>query len=317
MRAATPFTIVMGIGTMLASLAPETACSSRRRPAADGASTSVVATVEGTPIRAADIAAQMRAKGIGAVPALSDLVTFEILARAAAAGTEAPNRDEQEQLRNLKVQRLVERDVEPLISPAAIEDGEVRAVYERGKARFVHGRLVQIQILCLFTGARMKPEPRARVEDYARRLQALLQKPASTGSGAGAEAAGPDFEAIAKDPVWIDRKVSFTTVWQQEDQPFPPVVGRAVQTLSRRGDTTELVGDETGYYIARYLAEKPPENLSFAEAEPFIRREMYEPWRRQKFLQLSLDMSRAHDIEVFPENFPRLAAESPEPPSPP
>ncbi len=314
MRAATRFMLVMGIGTMLASLAPETGCSSRPRRPADRASTPVVATVGGIPIRAADIAAQMRARNIGAVQALSDLMTFEILARAAAAETQDPTRGEQQELRALKVQRLVEREIEPGISPAAIEDGEVRAVYERGKARFVHDRLVQIQILCLFTGARMKPEPRARVEDNARRLRALLQTRVPTARGAAA--APPGFEEIAKDPIWIDRKVSLTTVWQQEDQPFPPVVGRAVQALSRPGDTTDLVGDETGYYIARYLAEKPPENVSFAEAEPLIRREMYEPWRRQKFLQLSLGMSRTHDIEVFPENFPRLA-ESPEPPSPP
>jgi hypothetical protein len=313
-RAATPFTIVMGIGTLLASLAPETACSSQRRRPADRASTPLVATVGGTPIRAADIAAQMRAKSIGAMQALSDLMTFEILARAAAPEAEDPTREEQEELRDLKVQRLVEREIEPRISPAAIEDGEMRSVYERGKARFVHDRLVQIQILCLFTGARMKPEARARVEDNARRLRALLQTRVPTARGA--TAAAPGFEEIAKDPVWIDRKVSLTTVWQQEDQPFPLVVGRAVQALSRPGDTTDLVGDETGYYIARYLAEKAPENVSFADAEPLIRREMYEPWRRQKFLQLSLGMSRAHDIEVFPENFPRLAAESPEPPSP-
>ena len=102
-------------------------------------------------------------------------------------------------------------------------------------------------------------------------------------------------------PEWVERNVSFTTVWQGEDAPFPRVVGRAVAALTRPGDTTDVVGDDTGYYIARYVAERPAENVSFAQAAPGLREEMFEPWRRQRFLQLAMEMAKDHDITVDPE----------------
>jgi hypothetical protein len=113
------------------------------------------------------------------------------------------------------------------------------------------------------------------------------------------------FLALGSDPTWTEKKVSFsaTTVWQDEEEPFPPVVGRAVSRLARRGDTTDVVGDETGFYVARYLAERPPENVSFAAARPILAAEMWEPWRRQKFLTLTLELAGAHAVEAFPDNF--------------
>ncbi len=260
----------------------------------------VVALVAGTPIYAADVAVQMRGRRVDARRALDDLVVFELLARAATdlflSGTDGA---EDKAIQSAKVERLIEREIEPRIAKDAISDGEVRALYDRGKTRFVHGRLVQIAVLCVFTGARMRVEPRARAESNARALKAYVDGLASKTALA--------FESIAKDAAWIERKVSVTTVWQGEDEPFPAGVGRAVAALSKPGDTTDLVGDETGYYIALYLSERPPENVSFPEASPRLREEMYEPWRRRRFLQLSQDMSNGHDIQVFPENFALLA----------
>ena len=292
--------ITAGAWMALVPLAAGAGCRRQEFVPVGGLPTQVVATVAGTPIHAADVAAQMGRAGVDARHALEELVTFEILARAAANQAPiSPDPIEREAQRNVKVQRLIEREIEPRLAPNAIDDSDVRAIYERGKARFVHGRLVQVEVLCLFTGARMNVEPRARVEENGRKLQAFLSTRPTANAG--------DFDAIAKDPVWIDRKVSITTVWQDREHPFPPVVGRAVQSLSQPGDTTDLVGDETGYYIARYISEKPPEDISFAQAAPGIRQEMYEPWRRQRFLQLSLALAQGHDIEVFPETFPRLA----------
>jgi hypothetical protein len=289
-----------GAWMTLVPLAAGASCRRQEFIPVGGPSTEVVATVAGAPIHAADVAAQMGRSGVDARRALEELMTFEILARAAAnQAPTSPDPVEREAQRNVKVQRLIEREIEPRLAPDAIDDSDVRALYERGKARFVHGRLVQVAVLCLFSGARMKAEPRARVEENAQKLRAFLASRPTAEAG--------DFDAIAKDPVWIDRKVSVTTVWQDRDHPFPPVVGRAVQSLSRPGNTTDLVGDETGYYIARYISEKPAEDISFAQAAPGIRQEMYEPWRRQRFLQLSLAMAHGHDIEVFPETFPRLA----------
>jgi hypothetical protein len=267
----------------------------------------IVATVADVSITAAQVALQMRQADRTARDALQDLVTFEILAHAAARGSppiEAADMSDpiSTTLAALKVQRLLEREIEPRLARDAIPDSDVRSVYERAKVRFVHGRLVQVAVLCVFTGARMKSEPRARAEANARELKKFVDESRSRNM---------ELEAIAKDPRWLDRKVSFTKVWQAGDTPFPVVVGRAVAKLSRPGDTTDLVGDETGYYIARYVSERPPTNVPLAEAAPLIRDEMYESWRRARFLQLSTDMAAGHDVQVFPDNFPLLVEAAP------
>lgn len=282
------------------ALATSVSCgrSGSELPAQRGITTAAapVANVAGQAILADDVVAQMRRFHVDARTALEHLVTFELLARAAgAAGTSEADTgvDARQRVQAVKIQRLVEREIEPHLAKTAISEAEVRALYERGKARFVHGRLVQIAVLCVFTGARLKPEPRARAEANARALKAFVDHQADRTPAA--------FEDIAAKPAWAERNVSFTTVWQGDDAPFPPVVGRAVAALSKPGQTTELVGDETGYYIARYIAERPPENVPFAQAAPTLRDEMFEPWRRQRFIQLTMAMSNGHDIEVFPD----------------
>lgn len=253
----------------------------------------MVAWVDGTPVGAAAVAATARRRGIDARQALEELVVFEVLARAAAAAGVEPDGEDRAAARAAMVARLIEREIEPALAPAAISDAEVRQLYERGKKRYVHGRQVRTAVLCVFTGARMKPAPRARAEETARALAAAV------GASAGRTAA--DFERIAADPVWVDRGVSLTTVWQGADDPFPRVVGDAVLALRRPGDTTALVGDETGHYIARYLDERPPENVGYEEAAPALRAEMYSPWRRQQFLRVTADLAGPHELEAFPE----------------
>lgn len=252
-------------------------------------------------VRSADVMAQARARGIGARQALEELVAVEVLARAAADGATALDADDRERLHALEVQALLRRDIEPRLALESIPDGDVRQLYERGKQRFVHGRLVEVAVLCVFTGARMNPEPRARAAETAKQLSALVAARRTR------EAA--DFAAIAAEPAWVSRQVSATTVLQGEDTPFPAVVGRAAQALTRPGDTTALVGDETGYYIARYVSEKPPETVTFEQAAPRLRAEMYEPWRRRRFLEIVRELANGHEIEILPDRFPLLVEE--------
>lgn len=254
----------------------------------------VVARVDGAPITAADVTAQMAANpGLDRRRALEERIFFEVLARAAAdKDLPPPTSDERAAIVAVEAQRLIERDLEPQLAPSAISDGDVRSLYERGKRRFVHGRMVQVAVAHIFTGARMKAEPRARAEQDAHLLQAALAgRPPHTAA---------ELEALVREPLWAERKVGVTTVWQEvdADEPFPAVVGRALAAL-RPAAMTPLVGDETGYYVALCLDQAPPENRSFAAVAPGLRGEMYQPWRRHRFMQLTADLTSAHDIEVF------------------
>jgi len=256
-----------------------------------------VARVADVAITAAEVAAQMAAfPGRDRRSALEDRITFELLAREAATrALPPPTADERAELVAVEAQRIVAHDLEPRLSRAAISDADVRALYERGKRHFVHGRLVQAAVLHVFTGARMKDEPRARSEENARLLRAALDQHPPRNAA--------ELEALVRQPVWTERKVGVTTVWQdvEGDEPFPAVVGRALRPLDHPGALTPLVGDETGYYVAMYLADSPAENRTFAEAAPELRAEMFEPWRRQRFLRLAMELTSGHDIEASPE----------------
>ena len=257
----------------------------------------MVARVGDVAITAADVAAQMAASpGIDRRRALEDRIIFELLAQEAARhDLPLDTPDERAAVVAVEAQRLVERDIEPRLTRASISDADVRALYERGRSRFVHGRVVQTAVVHIFTGARMKAGPRARAEQNARLLRAAMdaRPPRSVA----------DLEALVKLPEWTERKVGLTKVWQDvdADEPFPPVVARALRSLSSPGALTPLVGDETGYYVAMYLGETPAENRTFADVAPGLRSEMYEPWRRQRFMLLATELTAGHDIEAYPD----------------
>jgi hypothetical protein len=290
-------------GRLLATLAalasvPLTTCGKPAPPPAEAQSSgAIVARVGAVSITAGQLAAQMgRAPGLTVRQALDQRITFEVLAQEAAGAPPVPSPDDLAERKKVEVQRLIEREIEPQLRPESIPEADVRALYQRGKRRFVHGRLVQATVACLFTGARMNDVRRARAEANAKLLAAYLQTHPPRSSA--------DLEAVVKQPEWVDRQISVTTVWQEEQagEPFPAAVGHALSALHKPGDRTPLVGDETGYYIAVYAAEEPPSDQSFEEVAPALRAEMYEPWRRQRFLRLTMDLSAGHDIEVFPEN---------------
>jgi len=288
------------LAVVLTALAIGLAIGCRRdlRPPPEGeGSGPIVARVGAVPITAPQVAAQMaRAPGLTARQALDQRITFEVLAQAAARDPAGPTPEDVQERKRLEVERLVEREIEPQLRPESIPEADVRALYQRGKRRFVHGRLVQATVLCVFTGARMNADRRAHAEANAKLLAAYVDAhPARTTA---------EVEALAKDPQWAGRQVSVATVWQDQEaaEPFPPIVGQALASLHKPGDRTPLVGDETGYYIAFYVAEEPALRQSFEEVAPALRAEMYEPWRRQRFLRLTMDLSAGHDIEVFPEN---------------
>jgi hypothetical protein len=282
-----------------------TGCPGARPPGAAGEGLAspgqaVVARIAGAPVLAREIALDAALRGVTVRAALEDRIRLELFALAAEQSSRPTSTVvDRTLLQSAEVERLLAAEVEPQLRKSAIPPAEVHAMYDRGLQRFVHGRLVQVAVLCIFTGARLPAEPRARAEQNA----GLLRDHVIHHPGTAA-----DFAALSKAPLWLQRNVSFTIVWQGRSEPFPAVVGEATSRLTSPGDTTDLVGDDSGYYLARYIAERAPENVSFADARAELEGAMYEPWRRQRFLQISRQMAQAHDVEVFPQNFAQLTA---------
>ncbi|HEY2899866.1 MAG TPA: peptidylprolyl isomerase [Polyangia bacterium] len=259
-----------------------------------------LARVGAVEIRRSQVAAQMRAAGQTERQALDELIHFELLARAAADSVSPDDPDLRDAVDAVRVQRLIESELEPHLGRDDIPDNVLREVYDRAQKIFVHPRLVDVAMLNVYTGARMKPEPRARAAATARALAERLR--------ASARHSQEEFEAIALDPAWKERKVQFSRVWQAVDDPFPAEVGQQVQRLAKPGDITSMVTAETGFHVATYLGERPAENISFADARARLREQIHGRWRMGRFLEFAQTLAASHTIEAFPE---RLAEGQP------
>jgi hypothetical protein len=233
--------------------------------------------------------------------ALSELISLHLLAER--AHRENPFRPDwfDPELRSALAERLIEREVWPMVQQDSVPDQELRAIYQRAIDAFVHPRLVEAGFLVVFTGASMSPGSRAEREATAKALAAIV---------ASRIIHGPeDFEAIANDPAWRDRHVTFRRTIQGPDQPFSGEVGAEVLKLKAPGDTTPLIQDTDGFFLATYAGEKPPVNQSFAEVRAQLRQRYYERWRVQRIEQLSREMAKGHRVEIHPQRLNQSAPE--------
>lgn len=254
---------------------------------------SIVARVGSVPIYAHEVEAQMVRSESTPRGALDELILLHLLADQ--AHRKNPFRPDwfDPELRSALAERLIEREVWPQIQRDSIPDQELRAIYQNAIFSFVHPRLVDVGLLIVFTGPRMKPGPRAERVQAAKALAAAV---------ASRRIAGPkDFEAIANDPVWAARNVAYQRTFQSPDRPFSHKVGAEVVKLKAPGDTTPLIEDAEGFFLATYAGEKPAENISFAAVREELRQRYYQRWRAQRLEQLARELAEGHQVESHPQ----------------
>jgi hypothetical protein len=261
----------------------------------------VVARVGSVPIYTREVEAQVTRSQSTPHTALDELISLHLLAeRAHRENYFRPDWFDPE-LGSALAERLIERDVWPQIQLDSLPDQELRAIYQSAINAFVHPRLVEAGFLILFTGTGMKPGPLAERESAAKALAATL---------ALRRIAGPDdFEAIANDPTWKSRHVTFRRTVQGPDQPFSRRVGAEVLKLKALGDTTPLMHDTDGFFLATYAGETPPVSQSFTEVRAELRQRYYERWRVQRIEQLSREMAKGHRVEIHPQLLNQSAPE--------
>lgn len=256
----------------------------------------IVAKVGDTPIFAAEVAAVAKERGKTPREALNDLLGFHLLAERARESGVRPPADLSGERRAL-VQRFLERRFEPTTRPEDMPDEVLLRIYNGVRKRYVHSRMVQVAVLVIYTGPLMKKEAAARRAAAAKDLYAELSRRAAL--------TPEDMEAMADEPRGRERKLVFQKVWQDDEGPFRPDVGREMLKLKKRGERTNLLTDSYGFYVALYLDEKPPLNRPFAEVREELRAEAYAPWRQRAFLDLTDGLIKKYRAEQYPE---RLAA---------
>jgi hypothetical protein len=260
----------------------------------------VVARVGEVPIFASQVLAEAKRTARPVREALDDLVVLNLLAERARQAGLQPATASDAKVKSALVQRVLERELEPKLRPEAIPDPVLRPLYDRVKDVFVHPRLVDVAVLAIYTGALMKDEPRKERSQTAKELAAwLLSHPPKTLD---------EFSAIGSDPAWTARHVTFSRFLQRQDRPLSSVVAPAISALKADGEMTRLLADEDGFYIARYVGEKPPENVTFEQARSRLREGYLEQWRRQQFQEYTDKLAQTHTVLPF---FERLNEQRP------
>jgi hypothetical protein len=249
-----------------------------------------VARVGAVPIFAQQVKARAAQSGVSVQQALQELVDLHALAERTRPKMHLQPADRD--ARRAMVQRLLEREFEPAARPQDIPEQELRGLYESAKDKFVHPRFVKIAVLSLPVNARSGQEERARVAALARNLMARV----SAASDRTAEA----FAAISAEPMWKDKGIRFAQIPQGPDKPLSSRVGQAVAQLKAAGDTTGLIEDDTGFYVARFIAEIPAANVSFEQTRDELRAGYYPQWRAQRFLDFAKRAAEAHQVESHP-----------------
>jgi hypothetical protein len=250
----------------------------------------VVATVAGTPIFAKQVAAKAKATGQSIRQALAELTEVFLLAERAQHSGTVVRFDDDSDIRSAMVQRLLERDLEPNLRRETLPEGALRPIYEKTRDHFVHSRLVEVAVLAVYTGPPMQKKDREPREQTARDLATFLRShPPKTLD---------EFEAISRAPEWKVRHVTLRRFQQSMDSPLSRSVGAEVAKLRAPGDTTPLVIDEDGGFIARYLGEKPPENIGFDEARRTLVEMFYENLRQQQFIEYTGRLGQLHRVQL-------------------
>jgi hypothetical protein len=257
----------------------------------------LVARVGQVPIFAKQVEAKAKKIGLPARAALEDLIASSLLAEAARDRGLTLAGDSDPDVQSALVQRLLEKELEPNIRLESIPDSDLRPLYERVRDTFVHPRLVEIGVLAVYTGAPMPKEFREEREQTAKELaQFLKSHPAKTLD---------EFSALARDPNWAGQHVVYKHMLQGADKPLSEAVGAEVSKLRAPGDTAPLVVDIDGGFIARYIGERPPENVTFEQARGKLSAGFYEHWRRQQFLEYTTKLARLHRVEMHLDRLPR------------
>jgi hypothetical protein len=271
----------------------------------------VVATVGGTPITAARVAAHAQAIGRPPRAALEDLIAFELLAQEAARRGAGADPEVAEARKREAARRFLQQEFEAHHRPEDIPDAELRTQYQRNLRHFEHPELSEV-ISALFNARRGRAtkaelaRAQARAQELTARLKAEQPKDGKT-----ARQIMELFEGDTQQPMRIDE---FTT-WP--GAPADPDWLKVALTLRRPGQISEPVRSEYGWHVI-YLkhitpALKTPEPAALA----VVRRELHPLWQRAAFSRFLDELQAKHAVTLHPELLRPAATAAPGVAAPP
>jgi hypothetical protein len=256
----------------------------------------VIATVDGRPIRASDVALQARARGSSARVALDDLVTAEALVSEAARRRLDRDRDALDAARARAVRRLLAVAFESETTPDKLPARDIRRYYNAHVNQYDHSLWVDVWHILVPVDKNADAAARAAARAIAGEL-------ATKAKGIGDADAFKALAAAATPPPGqafkVEQILTARDGWVEK-----PFSYAAFDQLKQPGDTSTVVETSYGYhviYLNRYI---PAVHLTIAEATPQILPALFPPWQRHELMLFLDDAKSHHHVEVHAERLP-------------
>jgi peptidyl-prolyl cis-trans isomerase C len=251
----------------------------------------VVATVDGRPIYASDVARQARARGTSAKEALSDLVDAEVLAGEAQRRKLDHDLEVVDETKGAMVRRYLHETFEPSVHPSDVPDQIVRREYQRNLPNLNHDTYADVWHFVVSI------RPDAPKDQLAAARQRAIEL--------GKKARGmtvDQFKELAKsEGLRNEEIITARDGWVQ--RPFSEA---AFTQLKKPGDVTYDPPQTTfGFHVEYLIRWIPPAHITLSEAAPKIREKLF-PEMQKRFFAKFVDeaMSRYH-IVTHPEHLPK------------
>jgi hypothetical protein len=253
----------------------------------------LVASVDGRPIYASDVALQARAAGTSARAALDELVRAELLVGEAARRGLDRARDVLEAGQQAMVRRALAEGFEKEVGPAEIPRKAVVNAYSRNSGVLDHDWYVDVWHIVV----QLPRNPTADERAAARKVADELARRAHGVADAAA------FQALASTvaplPSRVERVVTGLNDWTV------PEFAQAAFKLEHPGDTSPPIETKYGFHIIYLVGRIPPKHVPLAEVEPTLRQGLFPEFQKREFLRRTDALLATHQVSVHPERLPQ------------